>query len=138
MTRKPSRRGAALILVVVCLAVFSIMMTVVVQNGLAQKRFLQRRENQAQAYWLAQAGIEQGAARLLANPREYSGETFALIPGSEVRILMERLADSPDRLTITSEATFANGDKEPASSAASRTFILKQQNGTNVLIAVSN
>ena len=104
--KRASRRGIALILVVVCMAILAIMMTSAVRNGLAQKRFHERRAYQVQAYWLAQAGIEQAAARLLTEPTAYNGETLAVIPRSEVRIAVERRKDEPDLVLITSEASY--------------------------------
>src|SRR5271163_2845857 len=110
MIKRPSRPGVALVLVLVCLAVLAIMITSVVRSGLAQNQFLQRRERQLQAYWLSQGGIEHAAARLLASPRNYTGETVELIPDSEVRIVVEADRTAPDTFHITSESTFPKGD----------------------------
>ena len=39
------------------------------------------RQKQLQAVWLARAGVELAAARLLSNPADYKSESLALFPG---------------------------------------------------------
>jgi type II secretory pathway pseudopilin PulG len=135
MTHKTRRRGAAILFVAVCMAVLAVMMAAVVRNGFEQKRFLVRRENQTQAYWLAQAGIEHAAARLLADPQDYTGEKLELIPQSEVRIAVETRKDSPGTFLITSVGTYPSGDVSPVTISASRTFQLKRDKGKSFLDA---
>ena len=140
------RRGVALVLLLVYLAVLAVLITAVVRNGLAQKRFLERRENQVQANWLAEAGIEQAVARLLADPKVNKGETFQVQPGSavweklqilprsEVGVTVYHRQESPHIFEITSEATYPTGDIGPASSRIVRLYRLTQEAGKRMLV----
>ena len=124
MTRKTSRRGAALLFVAICLAATAALMTAVVHNGMEQRRYLARRDNQLQAYWLAQAGIEHAAARLLlADPQAFV-ETLEIVPQSEVRIVVKKQKD--DTFQVTSVSSFPKGDTLPATATASRSFKLNK------------
>src|SRR5262249_56296223 len=80
------RPGAAFLIVLVALALVGIAMTTAAWRMTASRRFLDRRHQELQAQWLARAGIEMAAARLLSNPAQYSGETPELVPNSIVRI----------------------------------------------------
>ena len=135
MIKKTSRPGVALIMVIVCLAILAIMMTAVVRHGLDQKRYLDQRTRRAQAYWLAEAGIEHAAAQLLAKGKSYTGETLQIIPQSEVRIRVEPGPNRPDSFLITSDATFPRDETERASSTASRSFHRKRDGSKIQLVA---
>jgi type II secretory pathway component PulK len=134
MIAKTSRPGVALIMVIVCLAFLAIMIAAVVRHGLDQKRYLDQRTRRAQAYWLAQAGIEHAAARLLSGGKSYTGEVLQILPQSEVRIRVESRQDRPDTFQMTSEATYPKGELERASSSVSRTFRLKREGGKTQLL----
>ena len=69
-------------------------------------RWLDRRQNQMQAVWLARSGLELAATRLLSNPAGYSGESYQLIPESEIRIQVQRDSDSANSYSVTSEARY--------------------------------
>lgn len=122
MIQHPRRAGVALAIVLVCLALLSVMVVSVVRQGLAQKRFLDQREHRAQAYWLAQAGLEHAAARLQSSPAPYTGETLVIIPDSEVLIRVEAVKDRPEFFRITSDATYPKIEVERVAQSASRTI----------------
>jgi type II secretory pathway pseudopilin PulG len=105
--KKPkARRGVALLATLVALTVISLLMVAITWQIVANRRMLERRQHQAQASWLARAGVEAAAARLLANPADYKGETLELIPQSKVQIKVQLEKNSPNTFTITSEARY--------------------------------
>src|SRR5947209_6972757 len=112
---RPGRRGVAAVWALVILIVLTALMANITWLHLAGRRVLDQRHRQLQAEWLARAGLELAAARLLANPAGYSGETVTLLPASEVRILVQPEAGSRDRFQVTSTATYPTDDKHPVS-----------------------
>jgi hypothetical protein len=70
------------------------------------------RHYQIQALWLARSGVESAAARLLANPANYRGETRAIIPKSLVRIDVLNDSAKPDIFQITCEARYPTDARE--------------------------
>src|SRR5207248_3402954 len=92
----PARQGAALMVAVVALAVVSVVSTSVVWNCLAGRRLLDQRQHQLQAKWLARSGLELAAARLLAEPSGYMGESVELIPGAQVRVVVRTEQAAPN------------------------------------------
>lgn len=80
------RRGVAAVWMLVVLAVLSAALAATAWQHVASRQLLDRRHHQLQAAWLARAGVELAAARLLADPDAYAGEAIAVIPASQVRI----------------------------------------------------
>ena len=111
---QPRRRGAVLVVVLVCLAMATAMSLVVVRQIAAERRAAQMNQRSLQALWLAEAGVERAAARLAADPK-YAGETW-LIPAKElaagdgavVRIEVETIAGRPQRRSVRVEADYAD------------------------------
>lgn len=81
-----SRPGVAAVWMLVVLAILSAVVMTTTWQHLAARRTLDQRFKQLQADWLARAGVELAAERLLTKPGDYSGETVAPLPGSQVRI----------------------------------------------------
>jgi hypothetical protein len=84
------RRGTAAIWVLVVLAFVSTMSLTAVGRFGNARRALDAYTHRAQAEWLARSGVELAAARLLADPDGYSGETVKPLPRSEVRIVVRK------------------------------------------------
>jgi len=80
------RRGIAAVWALVVLAVLTVVIGVITWQSVTGFRRADHRQAQLQALWLARSGVELAAARLLANPAGYTGETLELIPRSQVRI----------------------------------------------------
>ncbi len=80
------RRGVALLWALIVLAVLAVTLAVTTWQSVALLRLVDQRHHQLQADWLARAGVEWAAGRLLADPAEYKGETVELLPGSRVQI----------------------------------------------------
>jgi hypothetical protein len=91
--------------VLITLGVLSMLMVTITWQIVANRRVLERRQNQAQATWLARSGIELGAAHLLASAA-YTGEVLEIIPEAKVDIQVERIKETPDAYVIISEARY--------------------------------
>src|SRR5947209_15036057 len=81
-----TRRAIATLWMLVVLAVLTAVLGTITWQHLTARRLLDQRHKQLQAAWLARAGVELAAARLLSNPADYTGEEEALLPGAQVRI----------------------------------------------------
>lgn len=106
------RRGAILVVVLVCLAVAAVLFVVLAKQAIAQRHSAQTHYWGVQAQWLAEAGVERAVSRLAAKA-DYSGETWNVpaeeLAGSDaavVRIRVEKVADRPDRRAIHIEADY--------------------------------
>jgi hypothetical protein len=106
-----SRRGFAAIWILVVLAVLMIvieLLAVQTANGI---RRADHHHHQIRALWLARSGVELAAARLLANPPDYKGETLEVISRSQVHIEVHKASDNPDIFQITCEARFPTDER---------------------------
>ena len=74
------RRGAILIVVLVCLGVAAVVFVSVLKMAAAERRGVQTEARRVQAAWLAESALDRAAARLAADPA-YPGETWTLSPG---------------------------------------------------------
>jgi type II secretory pathway component PulK len=106
------RRGAILVVVLVCLAIAAVLFVMLAKQAITERRAVQNHYWGVQAQWLAEAGVERAVSRLAANA-DYSGETWNIsadeLSGSDaavVRIRAEKTADRPDRRTIHVEADY--------------------------------
>jgi hypothetical protein len=97
-----SRRGMALIFALAVLAAVTGLVAAVGMQIVSQRAALERRQHQLQAQWLARAGVELGAARLLEKAEEFKEERTDLIEGGKVRVAVEKAG--PDLYTVTAEA----------------------------------
>ncbi|MCE9546154.1 MAG: hypothetical protein K8T25_11620 [Planctomycetia bacterium] len=71
----PRRRGVALVIVLLLLAVISMILATVLTLSALDRRAAARHWPTAEAYWLAESGLERAAARLARDPT-YRGETW--------------------------------------------------------------
>ena len=83
---------------------------------------LDHRGYQLQADYLARSGVERAAARLLANPDGYAGESLQLIPLSSVQIEVQQESNSPGVYRVTSEARYPTDAADYVTSAVTRKF----------------
>ena len=117
-----SRRGIALVMALVALAVLFVIMAVVAWQGIAGRRLLERREEQLQCRYLAEAGLELAAARLLTNPAGYKGESVQVIPRSQVHIEVQAIGQAADWFEVSSEAYFPTDAPRPTVRMLTRRF----------------
>ena len=107
------QRGAILVVVLVCLAMATGISVLVIGQIAAERQAVQMNLRRLQALWLAEAGIERAAARVLTDPN-YAGETWT-IPAKElaaddsavVRIQIEPISGQPQRQSIHVEADYS-------------------------------
>ena len=100
------RAESAAIWVLVVLAFVSTMSLTAVGRFGSARRALDAYTNRAQAEWLARSGVEVAAARLLADPNGYSGETIKPLPRSEVRIVVRKDSTEQDVYRVQCEARY--------------------------------
>ena len=107
-----ARRGAVLVVVLVCLAVAAAMFVVLVKLAAAGRQSMQAQCWRMQAQWLAESGLERAAARLAADAK-YTNETWTIAAeelggdaAGVVRIRAEAVADQPNRRLVSVEADY--------------------------------
>jgi hypothetical protein len=118
----PARRGIALLMALVALAVLFLIMSLVGWQSIASRRLLARREEQLQCRCLAEAGLELAAARLLTTPAGYKGESVAIIPRSQVHIEVQPIAQTGDQFEVTCQAYFPTDVSRPNIVTRTRRF----------------
>jgi type II secretory pathway component PulK len=72
-----ARHGAAALLVLVCLSFATVVATLLIKSGLAERTYVSRLEFANQADWLVEAGIDRAAAQLTRSA-SYKGETWPI------------------------------------------------------------
>ena len=105
-------KGAVLVVVLVCLMIAGMMASSLLRTAVGQRLIVQRQKRELQAMWLAESGLERGAARLAAEAN-YTGETWQA-PADElggrdagaVEIRVEPIADQPAARMITAQADY--------------------------------
>jgi len=114
------RRGAVLLVAIVCIAVASVIFLSLLRLSVAERRRVETEAWQVQAAWLAESGIERAAARLAADP-EYQGETWALpadLLGGRydavVKIRVETIPDDEPRRLVHVEADYPDDPQNRA------------------------
>lgn len=105
---QPHRRGAALLIIMVALAVASMIGATLLRMAFTQRRQQQHDRLRVQAGWLMEAGLQRGALRARTEA-DYRGETWTVdVPGrsegqaAEVEI---RVSEAAPR-TLTAVATY--------------------------------
>jgi type II secretory pathway component PulK len=96
------RKGLALVVALAALAALTTILSVVTLQLLAARQALGRRHHQLQADWLARAGLEQAAARLLESPAAFTEDNRELVPDARVHIVVEKVG--ADLYAVTAEA----------------------------------
>lgn len=74
---KQRRRGAALVLAMVCLLVVATISVALTRALLDEHRQAQRRQHQLQALWVADSAVQRAAAQLKSST-DYEGETWQI------------------------------------------------------------
>jgi len=132
----PGRRGVALMAAVVTLAIIALMMSAIAWQIVASNRVLQHRTSELQAGWLARAGIEHAAAKLLKQSNGYRGETLELLTRSQVTIVIEDVAEIPGAVRVTVEARYPTDSVAVVSRKQTRIFKRSVRDETVVLECV--
>jgi hypothetical protein len=114
-----SRAGLSTVWALVVMATVSALSASIIFQFLAARQRVDLHRHRAQAAWLARAGAELAAAKLLAGDEGYAGETLSPVPRSEVRIVVTRDANGVYR--VESEARYPVGERGMAVKAVART-----------------
>ena len=78
---RPVRRGAALVLALVCLLVVATLGVAVTRLLMDEHRQANRRQQQLQALWVAESAVQRAAVQLQTS-LDYEGETWDIDAGS--------------------------------------------------------
>jgi hypothetical protein len=124
-----------MVLAVVALAVVAIVTATITGQFMTARRLLDQRHRQIQAEWLARAGVELAAARLLSEPTGYEGETVELIPEAEVHIAVRPETGVPGGFRVLSDARFPGRGAHVVLRSCSR-LLRRTQRGNDVRIEV--
>jgi hypothetical protein len=106
LVRPAPRSGIAVIWVLIIFTVLAATSAAAAWQFSTCRRMLERRQNRVQVLWLARSGAELAAARLLAEPDGYTGETVAPIAESRVRITVEKDAARANTYKVRCEAQY--------------------------------
>jgi hypothetical protein len=122
----PARRaGIAVIWVLVIFTVLAATSAAAAWQFTTGRRTLERRQHRVQVLWLARAGGELAAARLLSEPDGYTGETVAPIAESKVRITVEKDPARADTYKVRCDAQYPEDGPGSVSIALSWTATRK-------------
>ena len=110
--KQRNRRGAILVVILVCFVVAAAMFVTLGRQSVIQRREAETQLWTAQAQWIAEAALERAAARLAADAN-YSGETWTIsaaeLGGSDAakaRIHVEKIAGSSGLRMVRVEADY--------------------------------
>lgn len=108
--RPAPRRGALLIIVMICLVGITALAGTLLKLAVVQQRQSRIEQRQLQAEWLATAALDRAAARRRQDAG-WTGETWT--PLGEGNAAAITVATDADRVEITAIATIPNGDQPP-------------------------
>jgi hypothetical protein len=104
----------------VTLTILSLLISAIGWQIAAHRRAVDHRQYALQATWLARAGVEHAAAKLLQGADGYHGETLALLPLSVVRI--EVSSTDQDVFQISCDARYPTEVGDPVRRSITRQF----------------
>lgn len=100
--RTSERRGAALLVAIVCVSIAVAVMYGIVQLAIQSHREVNLEQRQTQARWIVESAVDRAAALLGSDP-DYLGEQWLLsaediggLDDAEVRIEVEPVTDQAD------------------------------------------
>jgi hypothetical protein len=111
----------------VAMAALAIILSVVTRQIVAQRQMLDQRHRQFQAEWLARAGVEVAAGRLLRDASAYTEDRKDLLPESEVHIAVEKMDQDSYRVTV--DAVVAATETAPTGRTTRRHFRRVEKGG---------
>ena len=110
--RLPRRRGAALMMAILCLSTLAIVFASLARLAVAERAQTRAEERRLRAGWLAEAGLERAWAKY-ASSRDYRGETWELSAqtlrgrdAATIHIVVEPIAGEPRTFRATARADY--------------------------------
>ena len=116
--QRPRRRALSMIWALTVLSVVTLLTATLARQMLLDRRAIKLNSDQAQRVWLARAGIEIAAERLLHEPASYTGETVELVPRSQVRI--EIKSEKENMVLVISAAHYPTDDRDAVKTMTQR------------------
>jgi Tfp pilus assembly protein PilX len=129
-----NRRGVALLTAIVCLAVIAAICGSLIKVVHAQRQQTRLEERKLQAEWLAEAGLERAAAKLI-NSQDYSGEIWQIAATEfagrgSVKISVEKIVDQPAKRLVRVQADYpADSDGRARQSKQATMTIVERKSG---------
>ena len=117
-----SRKGIASIWAMVILGIISVVSVATMSQFAAARRQTDAYRNGLQADLLARSGYELAVAKLLAEPKEYTGEKLTPIPGSEVKITVTKDPGENGTYRIESVVHYPTGERNAVARTIHRTI----------------
>jgi len=112
--RHRSRRGAVLVVALVCVAIATVVFVSIVKMAGTERKATQTEARRLQAVWLAESALQRAAWKL-ASDDAYSGETWTVaaeqLAGTDaglVEIEVESIPDEPNRRLVRVQADYPN------------------------------
>jgi hypothetical protein len=100
VSRRSGRRGAMLLIAVVCVAITSVVFISLLRLAVAQEEAVQSDARQLEASWLAESAVDRAAAKLRGDGG-YRGETWnppaQLLSGPDDAAIEIKIETVPDR-----------------------------------------
>ena len=93
-TSSKCRRGGALIIALVAMSIIVLVLSMLTAQVVMQRNLVRQRHRQVQAEWLARAGIETAAARLLSQAEPFTDDNLEIAPDSKLRVAVEKAGDA--------------------------------------------
>jgi hypothetical protein len=118
----------------VVMASLAVILSVTAMQCFAARQMLDLRHRQLQADWLARAGVELAAARLLGSSGTFTEDKLDLLPDAKVHIAVEQ--SGQDVFTITADAEVGAKEEAPVARTARGRFRRMDNDGVIRLQAI--
>ena len=127
------RRGAFMVVVIVCLLVSTLIIAALLKLALLQSRRQIHEQHRVQAEWLADSALERVASRLSGDPG-YQGETWSIEAaelggrdGARVTIRVEADKSQTDNRRVEIEAIYPAEGPQPVRRRLTATIAVLQE-----------
>ncbi|MFK7778083.1 MAG: hypothetical protein QM501_08185 [Gimesia sp.] len=107
-----TRRGAVLVIVMVCLMLISLLMASLLRSALLQRRQVINEQYRVQAEWILESALERAALQRLQDPK-YQGEVWKITPADlgsryagSAQIIIKREGNDGRRISIQARVTY--------------------------------
>jgi hypothetical protein len=114
---------------VAALTLVSVLLATIAAHLVSNRRQESQHQREAQAAWLARAGVEFAINRLLTEGAKYRGETLELLPKSRVVVEVEAEAGAADTFRISSAASYPLDNPRPVLTSVKRKVKRKVEGG---------
>jgi type II secretory pathway component PulK len=123
------RRGVTVFGAVAALTLVSVLMATVGAHLVSNRRQEAQHQREAQAVWLARAGVELAIDKLLTEGEKYRGEKLELIPKSQVVITVQAEEGAKDVFRVKSAARYPLDQPRPVLTSVERKVKRKVEEG---------